>query len=183
LPDSPIFFIKPDTALLRNNQPFYHPSFSDDIHYEVEVVLRVCKEGKSINSKFALDYFDEIGVGIDFTARDIQSKLKAKGLPWEEAKGFDNSAPVGHFVSKTKFLDLNDLAFGLKVNDKKVQSGNTRDMIFSFEKIISYVSKFITLKKGDLIFTGTPSGVGKVNIGDGLVADLDGEVLLDFEVK
>ncbi|MDN3586800.1 fumarylacetoacetate hydrolase family protein [Pedobacter aquatilis] len=183
VPTTPVIFLKPDTALLKDNKPFYHPDFSDDVHYELEVVLKVCKEGKHISEKFASNYYDEIGLGIDFTARDIQSKHKEKGLPWELAKAFDNSAPVSIFQPKSDFEDLYNLNFELKVNGTQRQIGNTKDLLFSFEKIISFVSQYITLKKGDLIFTGTPAGVGKVDKGDKLEAWLEGKQLLNFEVK
>lgn len=183
VPTTPVIFLKPDTAVLKDNKPFYHPDFSDDVHYELEVVLKVCKEGKHISEKFASNYYDEIGLGIDFTARDIQSKHKEKGLPWELAKAFDNSAPISIFLPKTDFENLYDLNFELQLNGETKQKGNTKDLLFSFEKIISFVSRYITLKKGDLIFTGTPEGVGKVSRGDKLEAWLEGKQLLNFEVK
>ncbi|KQR68133.1 fumarylacetoacetate hydrolase family protein [Pedobacter sp. Leaf176] len=183
VPTTPVIFLKPDTALLKDNKPFYHPDFSEDIHYELEVVLKICKEGKHISEKFASNYYDEIGLGVDFTARDIQAKHKEKGLPWELAKAFDNSAPVSVFLPKTNFEDLYNLTFELKVNGKTKQNGNTKDLLFPFEKIISFVSQYITLKKGDLIFTGTPAGVGKVDRGDKLEAWLEGRQLLNFDVK
>ena len=183
VPTTPVIFLKPDTALLKDNKPFYHPDFSTDVHYELEVVLKVCKEGKHIAEKFASNYYDEIGLGIDFTARDIQSKHKEKGLPWELAKAFVSSAPVSIFLPKTDFEDLYNLNFELKVNGEQRQNGYTKDLLFSFEKIISFVSQYITLKKGDLIFTGTPEGVGKVNKGDKLEAWLEGKQLLNFDVK
>ncbi|WP_231491903.1 fumarylacetoacetate hydrolase family protein [Pedobacter sp. Leaf170] len=183
VPLTPVIFLKPDTAVLKDNKPFYHPDFSDDVHYELEIVLKVCKEGKHIAEKFASTYYDEIGLGIDFTARDIQSKHKEKGLPWELAKAFDNSAPVSIFLPKTDYEDLYNLNFELQLNGVTKQKGCTKDLLFSFEKIISFVSQYITLKKGDLIFTGTPQGVGKVNKGDKLEAWLEGKQLLNFEVK
>ncbi|WP_316805033.1 fumarylacetoacetate hydrolase family protein [Pedobacter nototheniae] len=183
VPTTPVIFLKPDTAVLKDNKPFYIPDFSDDIHYELEVVLKICKEGKHIAEKFASNYYDEIGLGIDFTARDIQAKHKEKGLPWELAKAFDNSAPISIFTPKTNFENLYDLNFELKVNDETRQKGYTKDLLFSFEKIISFVSQYITLKKGDLIFTGTPEGVGKINKGDKLEAWLQGKQLLNFDVK
>jgi len=183
VPTVPVIFMKPDTALLRENKPFYHPDFSEDIHHEIEVVLKVCKEGKHINEKFATNYYDEIALGVDFTARDIQQKHKEKGLPWELAKAFDGSAPVSKFVPKDKFADLYNLNFKLEINSETRQQGNTRDLLFSFERIIAFVSRYITLKKGDLIFTGTPQGVGKVNIGDHLEAYLENDKMLDFYVK
>lgn len=183
VPTTPVIFLKPDTAVLKDNKPFYLPDFSDDVHYELEVVLKICKEGKHIAEKFASNYYDEIGLGIDFTARDIQSKHKEKGLPWELAKAFDNSAPISTFSPKSDFEDLYNLNFELKVNGETRQNGYTKDLLFSFEKIISFVSQYITLKKGDLIFTGTPQGVGKTNKGDKLEAWLEGKQLLNFDVK
>jgi len=183
VPSVPVIFMKPDTALLKDNKPFYHPEFSQDVHHEIEIVLKVCKEGKHIAEKFAANYYDEIALGVDFTARDIQSKHKEKGLPWELAKAFDNSAPVSNFLPKAQFANLYELNFKLDVNGETSQQGNTKDLLFSFERIIAFVSQYITLKKGDLIFTGTPQGVGKVNIGDKLQGYLEGEKMLDFEVK
>ena len=183
VPTVPVIFMKPDTAILKDNKPFYHPEFSTDIHHEIELVLKISKEGKHIAEKFASNYFDEIGLGVDFTARDIQQKHKEKGLPWELAKAFDNSAPVSKFIPKANFKDLNNLNIRLNLNGKTVQDGNTKDLLFSFEYIIAFVSKYITLKKGDLIFTGTPQGVGKVNIGDHLEGYLENEKLLDFEIR
>ncbi len=183
VPTVPVIFMKPDTAVLKDNKPFYHPEFSSDIHHEIELVLKVCKEGKHIAEKFAANYFDEIGLGIDFTARDTQQKHKEKGLPWELAKAFDNSAPVSEFLPKSKFQDLGNLHFRLDKNGTTVQAGNTRDLLFSFERIIAFVSGYITLKKGDLIFTGTPAGVGKVNIGDHLAGYLEEDKLLDFFIR
>lgn len=183
VPEAPIIFMKPDTAVLKDNKPFYLPEFSNDIHHEIEIVLKISKEGKFISEKFAGKYFEEIGLGIDFTARDIQQKHKEKGLPWELAKSFDNSAPVSRFLPKSSYSDLYNINFKLDLNQQTVQEGNTKDLIFSFEKLISYVSEFITLKKGDLIFTGTPAGVGKVKIGDHLEGYLEGEKLIDFFIK
>jgi len=183
IPDKPVLFLKPDTAVLKNNKPFYHPSFSEDIHFEVEVLLKICKEGKSIEEKFANKYYDEIGLGIDFTARDLQSAQKAKGLPWEIAKAFDNSAVVSEFISINNFKDINHLQFNLFVNEELKQNGNTAEMLNSFDKLISYASKFFTLKKGDIIFTGTPEGVGKINVGDRLKGNLGKHELLNFEIK
>lgn len=183
VPTTPVIFLKPDTAVLKDNKPFYIPDFSEDVHYELEVVLKICKEGKHIAEKFASNYYDEIGLGIDFTARDIQTKHKEKGLPWELAKAFDNSAPISTFFPKNDFEDLYSLNFELKVNDETRQKGYTKNLLFSFEKIISFVSQYITLKKGDLIFTGTPEGVGKVNKGDKLEAWLEDKQLLNFDVK
>ena len=183
VPGVPVIFMKPDTALLKDNKAFYHPDFSEDIHHEIEIVIKICKEGKHISEKFAADYFDEIALGIDFTARDIQQKHKEKGLPWELAKAFDNSAPISHFIPKSQFNDLSDINFKLDVNGIARQVGNTSNMLFSFNYIISFVSKYFTLKKGDLIFTGTPQGVAKVNVGDRLEGYIENEKLLDFYIK
>jgi 2-keto-4-pentenoate hydratase/2-oxohepta-3-ene-1,7-dioic acid hydratase in catechol pathway len=184
LPKSPVFFLKPDTALLIKNRPFYYPDFSHDIHYETELVLKICKVGKSIPEQFAADFFDQVGLGIDFTARDLQQQCKEKGLPWEIAKGFDYSAPVSdHFIPKEQLPDLQNIQFHLMLNGVKVQDGKSSDMIFSFEKIISYVSGFITLRTGDLIFTGTPAGVGPVKIGDQLEAFLENKKMLSCSIK
>ena len=183
IPTQPVIFLKPDTAVLKDNKPFYIPDFSSDIHFELEVVLKVCKEGKHIAEKFASNYYDEIGLGIDFTARDIQAKHKEKGLPWELAKAFDNSAAISNFLPKSDFPNLYEMGFELKVNEQTRQNGHTSNLLFSFEKIIAFVSQYITLKKGDLIFTGTPEGVGQVKPGDHLAAWLEGKQLLDFNVK
>ena len=184
VPTVPVIFMKPDTALLKDNKPFYLPDFSQDIHHEIELVLKISKEGKHIEEKFAGDYYDEIGLGVDFTARDIQSKHKEKGLPWELAKAFDNSAPIStRFIPKKEFQDLYNINFKLAINGETKQAGNTKDLLFSFERIIAFVSKYITLKKGDLIYTGTPEGVGKVNIGDHLVGYIEDQQLLSFYVK
>ncbi len=183
-PDDPVVFTKPDTALVRNNAPFYLPSFSKDVHHEVEVVLKIGKEGKNIEEKFALKYIDSVGLGIDFTARDWQQKAKEKGLPWDIAKGFNGSAPVSDtFIPLANIPDLRNINFKLEVDGKLKQQGNTSLMIFSVEYIISYLSRFFTLKTGDLIFTGTPKGVGPVAIGNRLTAYLEDEKMLDFEVK
>lgn len=182
-PSEPVIFTKPDTALLRNNAPFYHPEYSQDIHHEVEIVLKICKEGKAVQEKFAHKYYNEIALGIDFTARDLQSKAKEKGLPWALAKGFNGSAPISDFVTKSTFQDINNLSFGLKKNGEWVQKGNTQLMLFRFDYIISYISQFITLRKGDLIFTGTPEGVGKVNIGDKLEGFIEEKQFFNFDVK
>lgn len=183
VPTKPIIFLKPDTAVLKDNKPFYLPDFSSDIHFELEVVLKICKEGKHISEKFAPNYYDEIGLGIDFTARDVQSELKDKGLPWELAKAFDNSAVVSEFLPKADFANMYDLNFELQVNKETRQKGHTANLLFSFESIISFVSQYITLKKGDLIFTGTPEGVGQVKQGDQLEAWLEGKQLINFGVK
>jgi len=165
VPKIPLVFMKPSTALLINDKPFYHPEFSKEIHYEVEVVLRICKNGRHIQHDFVQDYYDKIGLGIDFTARDIQNKCKEKGHPWEIAKAFDHSAVVGKFFAADQF-DLNNIEFSLKKNDVMAQQGNTRDLIFDFSYLIQYISSRFTLHIGDLIFTGTPAGVGPVKIGD-----------------
>jgi 2-keto-4-pentenoate hydratase/2-oxohepta-3-ene-1,7-dioic acid hydratase in catechol pathway len=183
VPAEPVVFLKPETALLQKNLPFYYPEFSNDIHHEVELVLKISKMGRHIEPQFASRYYDEIGIGIDFTARDIQAKCKEKGLPWEKAKAFDHSAPIGKFLPKTRFPLMDDIRFHLDVNGKKVQQGTTEDLLFSFDNLIAYVSKFFTLKKGDLIYTGTPEGVGPVKIGDRLEAYIGDEKLLDFEIK
>lgn len=183
VPTKPVIFMKPDTAVLKDNRPFYIPDFSSDIHYELEVVLKICKEGKHIAEKFAANYYDEIGLGIDFTARDIQSAHKEKGLPWELAKAFDGSAAISHFIPKSQISDLNDLQFELRINGETRQNGNTKNILFSFESIIAFVSQYITLKKGDLIFTGTPEGVGKVLQGDKLEAFMGDEQFLNFDIK
>ncbi len=183
VPTEPVFFLKPETALLKNSKDFYYPDFTKDLHHEVEIVLKICKNGKHIAEEFAHTYYNEIGIGIDFTARDIQMKCKEKGLPWEKAKAFDDSAPVSHFVPKEKFASLSNISFNLNINGKLRQQGNTKDLIFSNEKVIAYVSKFITLKTGDLIFTGTPEGVSAVNIGDILEASIENQKLLTLNIK
>lgn len=183
VPVNPVFFIKPDSCLLRNNQPFFYPEFTKDLHYELEVVLRVNRLGRSIKPKFAHRYFDAITLGIDFTARDLQQECKQKGLPWEIAKAFDHSAPVGPFIPKEELGDINALDFHLEINGRVVQQGNTRDMIFGYDELISYVSRFVTFRTGDLIFTGTPQGVGPVQVGDRLQAYLGDRLMLDFFVR
>ncbi|MFZ1809369.1 MAG: fumarylacetoacetate hydrolase family protein [Cyclobacteriaceae bacterium] len=183
-PDEPVIFTKPDTALIRKNEPFYYPTISKDIHYEVELVLRISKEGKAIEEKFAHKYYDSIGIGVDFTARDLQQKAKEKGLPWDIAKGFNGSAPVSDtFYPVSHFKELNNINFKLEVDGVVKQQGNSSHMLFNFDYIISYLSKFFTLKTGDLIFTGTPKGVGPVALGNRLSAYIENEKLLDFEVK
>ena len=182
-PDEPIIFTKPDTALVRNNQPFYFPDFSTDIHYEVELVLQLCKMGKNIHEKFAHTYYDAIGLGIDFTARDLQTKAKDKGLPWALAKGFDGSAPVSEFLPLSDFEDINNINFSLQIDGQEKQQGNSSLMLFSFNQIISYISKFITLRSGDLIFTGTPKGVGPIKIGNKLEGYIENKKLLNVEIK
>lgn len=183
VPKEPVVFSMPDSALLKSNNDFYYPDFSNDIHYEVEVVVKINRVGKNIPIEFAHRYYEELALGIDFTARDIQAECKKKGLPWEKAKAFDGAAPISKFVSKTKFNDVNALNFSLDINGKQVQVGNTSNMIFSIDYLISYLSKYFTLKIGDLIYTGTPEGVGPVKIGDHLEGELEGEKLLDFHVR
>lgn len=182
IPSSPVIFSKPDTAVLKDNEPFYYPDFSKSIHHELEIILKINKVGKNIKEEFAHKYYDEIGLGIDFTARDLQSELKAKGLPWDLAKGFNGSAPISQFVDKSKF-DLSNINFHLTVNEELKQKGNTSHMMYSFDYIVSFVSKYFTLKTGDIIFTGTPAGVGEVKIGDRLKGYLEQDLMLDFEVK
>jgi len=182
--DEPVIFLKPETALILPRQPFFYPSFSSDVHYECELVVRICKVGKNISEKFAHRYYNEVTLGIDFTARDLQSKLKAKGLPWELAKGFDGSAPVGRFIDKNQLnKPVNDLNFQLMVNREIRQSGHTANMLFHVDRIISFVSSYYTLKIGDLIFTGTPEGVGPVKPGDHLEAILEGNSVLQVHVR
>lgn len=181
-PDEPVIFTKPETALLTRNRPFYYPNFSKDIHFEVEVLIKICKVGKNIDEKFAHTYYDEIGIGIDLTARDLQTKAKEKGLPWTIAKGFNDSAPLSNFVPKKDF-DLNNLNFSLKQNGEVKQLGNTSLMLFSLDYLISYLSKFFLLKKGDIIFTGTPKGVGPIAIGDSLECFIEDKKMLHVDVK
>jgi acylpyruvate hydrolase len=182
-PSEPVIFLKPDTALLSNNEDFYYPSFTQDLHYEVEIVVKINNIGKNIATEFAHKYYSEIGIGIDFTARDLQSKLKEKGLPWEKAKAFNGSAPVSGFVSKQHFENLKDLNFSLLKNGQEVQNGNTSLMLWNIDEIISYVSTFFTLKTGDLVFTGTPAGVGPCTIGDKLEAYIQKEKMLEVNIK
>ena len=183
LPAEPMFFMKPETALLPAGEPFPYPDFSQEIHYETELVLRICKTGKTFDEKSASEYYDAITVGIDFTARDLQSKCKAKGHPWEIAKAFDFSAPIGEFKKISSLKNPKDISFGMKLNDVWVQQGHSRDMIFSFDRIISHVSRFVTLNEGDYIFTGTPQGVGEVHIGDKLELFLEDEPMFCFIIK
>jgi 2-keto-4-pentenoate hydratase/2-oxohepta-3-ene-1,7-dioic acid hydratase in catechol pathway len=183
IPEEPLFFLKPDSAIQPKGHPFFIPDFSENIHYEIELVLKICKNGKNINEKFAHTYYKEIGLGIDFTARDLQEKCKEFGLPWEIAKGFDGSAQISNAFIKKENLDINNINFHLKVNNNLVQSGNSKDLNFSFDRIISYISKFYTLKTGDLIYTGTPSGVGKVNIGDRLSGYINDIEKLTVDIK
>ena len=183
LPTEPVFFLKPDTCLLPKNQAFFYPDFSKDIQYETELVVKINKVGKYIQPKFAQTYYDEIGIGIDFTARDLQQHCKENGLPWEICKAFDNAAPLGKFIDKNQFEDIQNIDFHLELNGEIVQKGNSKDMIFTVDAIITYISQFITLKIGDLIFTGTPVGVGKVKIGDQLKAFIAEECLLKVDVR
>ena len=182
-PGQPVVFLKPDTALIKGEAPFYYPDFSTNIHHEIELVLKISKEGKHIQPQFAHRYFDEIGLGIDFTARDLQDQCKAKGLPWEIAKAFNGSAPIGNFKPVSEFSDLKNIDFHLEINGEVKQKGNTSLMLFDFATIISYVSQFFTLKKGDLIYTGTPAGVGPVQTGDQLIGFIGNEKMLHVEVK
>jgi len=182
LPEKPVFFLKPETALLTNNRPFAMPGFTKELHYETELVLKICKKGKSVPEEMAGEYFKEIGLGFDFTARELQQKCKEKGLPWEISKAFDHSAPICNtFIPKKKLPD--HIRFQLKVNGKVVQDGNSADMIFSFSRVISYVSQFITLSPGDLLYTGTPAGVGPVKPGDKLEGFLEGKKMLTCRIK
>jgi acylpyruvate hydrolase len=183
IPDEPVVFLKPDSSILKNNKPFFLPDFSVNIHYEVEVVIKISKLGKGISAKFAPRYFDEVTLGIDITARDLQNHQAAAGLPWEISKCFDGAAPLGSFVPVTSIKDMTDLDFRLEINNKMVQKSNTSDMIFSFNEIVEYVSNFFTLKTGDLIFTGTPPGVGQLKKNDNLIAYLGDKPLLDFLIK
>jgi len=183
VPTEPVLFMKPKSALLLPEKPLYYPEFTDDLHYECEVVLKIDKNGKYIHERFAHKYYSEISVGIDFTARDLQRKQQQKSLPWEIAKAFDFSAAVGSFVVITEDMDMNNLSFQLKINDKIVQDGNTKDMIFNFNNIIAYASQYFTLNIGDLIFTGTPAGVGPVMVNDKLEGYLQGQKLMEVEIK
>ena len=183
IPEEPVIFMKPDSSLIRNNQPFFIPDFSTDVHHEVELVVKINKLGRHIDKKFAHKYYNEISIGIDFTARDLQSKMKEKGLPWEKAKGFDGSAPLGKFVPKSTFSDIENISFHLDINGKRVQTGNTSNMLFSIDTIVEHVSKYFTLKIGDLIYTGTPEGVGPVKAGDRLACFIEEEELLAFNIR
>lgn len=181
--ETPVIFLKPETAQIAPKMPFFYPSFSSDVHYETELVIRISKVGKNIEEKFANRYYDSVTLGIDFTARDLQQELKNKGLPWERAKAFDGSAPTGEFIQLNELPPVQDLRFSLKVNGEIRQQGHTADMLFSVDRIISFVSAYFTLKKGDLIFTGTPEGVGPVKTGDTLEAELEGRTLLTVRVR
>ena len=179
----PVIFLKPETSIILKKQPFFIPDFSNDIHYEVEVIIKINRLGKYISKDFSNKYYDEIGLGIDFTARDLQQKLKNQGLPWEKAKSFDGSAVIGKWVSKSKFKDLNNIAFHLKKNDAIVQTGNTKQMLWNIDAIIAHVSQFFTLKIGDVIFTGTPSGVGAVASDDILTGFIENDEFFSIKVK
>ncbi|MDC3285527.1 fumarylacetoacetate hydrolase family protein [Flavobacteriaceae bacterium] len=181
-PENPVVFLKPDSSILPRKNPFFIPPFSSDVHYEVEVLVKINKVGKHIASRFAHKYYDEIGLGIDFTARDIQQQCKEKGLPWEKAKAFDGSAVIGDFYDKSNF-DLENLSFKLFKNDKVVQDGNTKAMLWKVDELISYVSQYFTLKKGDIIFTGTPAGVGKVSENDVLIGEINNRKAFEIKVK
>jgi 2-keto-4-pentenoate hydratase/2-oxohepta-3-ene-1,7-dioic acid hydratase in catechol pathway len=181
-PDNPVVFLKPDSAILPNKNPFFIPAFSNDVHYEVEVLIKINKVGKHIASRFAHKYYDEIGLGIDFTARDVQQQCKEKGLPWEKAKAFDGSAVIGNFYNKKDF-NLDSLSFQLLKNNEIVQDGNTQSMLWKIDELINYVSQYFTLKKGDIIFTGTPAGVGKVTENDVLLGKIEGLKAFEIRVK
>ena len=183
LPEEPVIFLKPDSALLKDGKPFFIPDFSNRVDYETELVVRICRLGKNIAPRFAHRYYDAVTVGIDFTARDLQDKFKKAGRPWELSKGFDNSAVIGDFVPVNRFMEVQNLDFHLDIDGQRVQQGNTRDMIFKIDDLIAYVSRFYTLKIGDLLYTGTPVGVGPVSIGQHLEGYLEGEKLLDFYVR
>ena len=181
--ETPVIFMKPESAQLKDGKPFFIPDFSNEIHYETEMVVKINRLGKNIAEKFANRYYDELTVGIDFTARDLQKSLKEKGLPWEISKSFDNSAAIGNFVSKEEFQDIQDINFHLDINKETVQKGNTSNMIYSIDKIIAYISQYFTLKIGDLIFTGTPAGIGPVKIDDHLEGFIENKKLLDFHIR
>ena len=181
LPSSPVVFQMQDTALLIKNRPFYIPDFTKHVDHEIELVVRIDREGKNVQEKFAHKYYSQIGLGVDFTARDLQNELKEKGLPWCIAKGFNHSAPISNFIAVPD--DINDINFHLDINGQTVQKGNSSEMIFNINQLITYVSKYFVLKKGDLIYTGTPAGVGKINIGDKLEGYLENQKLLDFEIR
>ncbi|MCL9770859.1 fumarylacetoacetate hydrolase family protein [Flavobacterium sp. HXWNR69] len=182
-PTEPVIFLKPDSSILPNKNPFVIPAFSNDIHHEVEILVKICKVGKHIDAKFAHKYYEEIGLGIDFTARDVQNKLKEKGLPWEKAKAFDHSAVIGKFVSKNDFTSLDNINFELKSNGTTVQEGNTSLMLWKIDELIAYVSQYFTLKIGDIIFTGTPKGVAKVAEGDVLEGFIEGKSMFKIQIR
>lgn len=182
-PTDPVVFLKPDTAILLKNQPFFIPDFSNDVHHEVEILVKISKVGKYIDKKFAHKYYDEIGLGIDFTARDLQNELKSKGLPWEKAKAFDGAAMIGKWLPKSNFDDLSKINFSLKKNDMIVQQGNTEQMLWKIDELIEYISKYFTLKIGDIIFTGTPSGVAKVEPNDELIGYIEDKEVFKLTIK
>ena len=182
-PRNPLVFLKPDSAILLKNQPFFIPEFSDNIQYEVELIVKINRVGKYISPDYAAKYYDQIGLGIDFTARDLQQDLKQKGLPWEKAKAFDGSAVIGNWVSKSNFKNINQLSFGLKKNGRLVQSGNSQQMLWNIDELIAYVSQYFTLKIGDVIFTGTPAGVGAVAAGDTLTGYIEKEEFFSVKIK
>lgn len=182
-PESPVLFLKPDTAVLPPKQAFYIPDFTKDLHYEVEVLVKINRVGKHIDAKFAHKYYDQIGLGVDFTARDIQQKLKEKGLPWEKAKAFDNSAIIGEFVSKESFLSMENIPFSLQKNGETVQNGNTSHMLWKIDELIAYISTYFTLRTGDIIFTGTPAGVGQVMDGDKLEGFLNDRSMFTVDIR
>ena len=182
-PDKPILFIKPDTSIIQKKQPFFFPHFTNDIHYEVELLVRINKIGKHIQTKFAPKYYDEIGLGIDFTARSLQNELKSKSLPWEKAKSFDGSTLIGDWFSKKEFKNINNINFSLERNGSKVQIGNTNKMLWKIDELISYVSTFFTLKIGDVLFTGTPSGVGNIHKNDNLRGYLERKIAFSINIK
>lgn len=182
-PKDPVIFLKTDTSIILKNQPFFIPNFSSDVHHEVELLVKIKKVGKHIDSKFSHKYYDQVSLGIDFTARDLQSELKSKGLPWEKAKAFDGSALIGKWVEKTKFKNIHNLDFSLELNESVVQQGNSSLMLWNIDEIISYVSQFFTLKIGDVIFTGTPSGVGRVNINDSLIGKIGDDEFFKIKIK
>ena len=183
IPEEPLFFMKPDTALLQEGNPFYIPEFTNEVHHELEIVLKISKVGKHIEDKFAHKYYQQIGLGIDFTARDVQRVCKEKGLPWEKAKAFDHSAPLGQFVDKDSLGDLNKISVRLEKNGEVAQQGDTSLMLFPFDQLVAHISKYVTLKTGDLIYTGTPAGVGPVQIGDVLVGYLGDEKMIEVPIK
>ena len=183
IPSEPVLFLKPETALIPNKQPFFYPDFSQDIHFETEIVIKINRLGKNIDAQFSHKYYEEISLGIDFTARDIQQRLKDKGLPWERAKAFDSSAPVGKFVNKANFSDINNLDFSLKIDGEIKQQGNTKEMLFNVDNLIAEISKYFTLKIGDLIFTGTPAGVGPISIGNHLEGYIEDKKVFNLKIR